>query len=373
MTPAYLASGPLVWVVTIVITTLLLVATTKALWLVVPLLLAIILYYMLFPIVRRLELGGMSRETAAALVVGVVAVLAIAVMVPTVPWLVGQAVSGEEVLNRYLAGGRVLIDRTLDTLESQFAFLKRMEFRAEVGRRASEFGDTFVQKKLAEALLGAATGLPILLIAPFLAFFLLRDGGRFLRMLASAVPNSFFERSIHMFDQVHSTARNYFQGLLRLTAIDATMLTFGIWAIGISGAPLLGITAALFEWIPVVGSVLAFAMIVLVAATEFPETPSVVYLAVAMFLTVKLLDTFVFVPLTIGRSVRMHPVATVLMIFIGGTVAGVAGLVLALPLAGVVSAVVGTIGAILDDPRLHARHAFAKALMAQRNNADLKL
>jgi len=68
---SYLASGPVVWLITIVITTLLLVAATKALWLVVPLLIAIILYYMLFPIVRRLTLSGIAREPAAAIVAGV--------------------------------------------------------------------------------------------------------------------------------------------------------------------------------------------------------------------------------------------------------------------------------------------------------------
>lgn len=61
----YLPGGPVVWLVTIAITTLLLVASSKALWLVVPLLLAILMYYVLVPVVRRLALTGMGRETAA--------------------------------------------------------------------------------------------------------------------------------------------------------------------------------------------------------------------------------------------------------------------------------------------------------------------
>jgi predicted PurR-regulated permease PerM len=97
----------------------------------------------------------------------------------------------------------------------------------------------------------------------------------------------------------------------------------------------------------------------------------VTYAVVGMFLAVRFLDTFVIMPLTVGRSIRMHPLPTVLMLFIGGTVAGVAGLILAIPLAGVVSAIVGTIGAIIEDPRLRARHRFGKALEAKRVNADL--
>lgn len=369
----YVASGPLVWLVTIGITTLLLVASARALWLVVPLLLAIILYYMLYPAVRRLELNGFGREPAAALVAGGFMVLAVLVLIPTVPWLIAQAVSGEEVLGRYLEGGRVLIERTLHALESQFGFLKRMNFHAEMSRRATEFGDTFMRKELAATLLSAAAQLPTLLLAPFIAFFMLRDGGSLMRQLIGVVPNAFFERTIYMFDRVHNTARNYFQGLLKLALADALFLSVGLWIIGVPGAPILGVAAALFEMIPVVGSALAFAMLVLAAAAEFPGDPWVVYAAVALFLLNRTLDAFVIMPLTVGRSIRMHPVPTVLMLFIGGAVAGIAGLVLALPLAGVVSAVVGTIGGIIDDPRLRARHAFARTLQSRRINADLQL
>ncbi len=85
MKTGYLAGGPLVWLITIVITTLLLVASAKALWLVVPLLIAIILYYMLFPVVRRLSLSGIAREPAAAIVAGSVTLLVVLVLIPLLP------------------------------------------------------------------------------------------------------------------------------------------------------------------------------------------------------------------------------------------------------------------------------------------------
>jgi predicted PurR-regulated permease PerM len=56
-------------------------------------------------------------------------------------------------------------------------------------------------------------------------------------------------------------------------------------------------------------------------------------------------------PLTVGRSLHMHPLPTVLLIFIGGAVAGIAGLNLALPIAAVVMVVAGTVGGVLDSPR----------------------
>lgn len=367
----YLASGPLVWVATFVCTTLLLLAFKQALWLVVPFLLAIILYYALFPAVRYVTLKGVDRETAAALVAGAALVMGIAALVPTLPWLAAQAVSGQEAVFRYLAGGRLLVERSLVMLESQFAFLRDLDFHTEMTRRMDEFGTRYVKEHLAEALLGVAAWLPAMLLAPFLAFFFLRDGRRFLKYIAEGVPNAYFERTLYMIDRVHGTARAYFQGLLKLTLIDTVCLAVGLAAIGMPSAFALGLMSAVLAWVPFIGSVIACVIVVLVAATDFPATPWVVYAAIGLFLVVRLLDDFVFMPLTVGRSLHMHPLPTVLFIFLGGAVAGVPGLILVLPLAGVVMVVAGTIGGIVNDPRLGARHAFSKKLRQERITADL--
>ena len=368
----YLASGPLVWVATFVCTTLLLVAFKQALWLVVPFLMAIILYYVLFPAVRYVTLKGVDRETAAAIVAGVALVIGVAALVPTLPWLAAQAVSGQEAVFRYLAGGRLLVDRTLVMLESQFSFLRDLDFHSEMTQRMDEFGGTYVKEHLAEALLAVAAWLPAMLLAPFLAFFFLRDGRRFLKYIAEAVPNAYFERTLYMIDRVDGTARAYFQGLMKLTVIDTICLAIGLAAIGMPSAFALGLMSAVLAWVPFIGSVIACVIVVLVAATDFPTSPWVVYAAISLFLVVRLLDDFVFMPLTIGRSLHMHPLPTVLFIFLGGAVAGVPGLILVLPLAGVVMVVAGTIGGIVNDPRLGARHAFAKKLEKRRITADLQ-
>ena len=92
----------------------------------------------------------------------------------------------------------------------------------------AEFGGTYVKEHLADALLGTAAWLPALLLAPFLAFFFLRDGRRFLKFLGEAVPNAYFERTLYMIDRVDGTARAYFQGLLKLTVIDTICLALGL-------------------------------------------------------------------------------------------------------------------------------------------------
>ena len=112
---------------------------------------------------------------------------------------------------------------------------------------------------------------------------------------------------------------------------------------------------------------------VLVAATALPNDPWVVYWTAGVFVFVRMLDNFFFIPLTVGRSIQMHPLPTVLMVFIGGAVAGIPGLILALPVAGVVSAIVSTIGGIVQDPRLRARNAYARATAREAGQRRLRV
>ena len=136
-----------------------------------------------------------------------------------------------------------------------------------------------------------------------------------------------------MFERVDATAKNYFQGLLKLTAIDTVVLGAGFLIVGVPNAIAIAFIAALLEWIPLVGSIVGLRARCAGRRQQPPNRPVGRLRVVGVFAVNRLLDNFFFIPLTVGRSVRMHPLPAVLMVFIGGAVAGIPGLILALPLA----------------------------------------
>lgn len=364
-------SGPLVWLSIIGGTTLLLFLLQKILWLVVPSLLALLVYYLLLPAVRRLILLGMSIENAVTLVsLGAFAVIGSMLLV-FFPSLAARASNWEDWLGRYLEGGMTFMVDALRQLENNIAFLSHAKLADNAREAIAEFSATFITRHLGDALMTVAAWTPSLLLAPFLAFFFLRDGPRFKKFLTRAVPNAYFERTLKLLEEVDRTARLYFQGLLKLTVLDALCLAVGLWLLGINAPLLLGILTAVLAWVPYIGSILGCALVVLVVATDFPGQTDLAYGAITLFILVRLLDDFVFMPLTIGRSLHMHPLLTVLMIFVGGAVAGVTGLMLALPLLGVMMVLGEAIGQIVNDPRLRARHRYAERLLRRRIQADL--
>lgn len=365
-------TGPIVWAAIIGSTSVLLFLFQKVLWLVVPFLLALIIYYLLHPLHKRLVLMGVLHESAA-IIVGGVAFLALGLLlVVSAPSIAASAASWDATLARYVDGGLGFIANTLGALERRFVFLAHAHVADNAAIAIREFFDTFGQKYLTAIALTIAAWLPTLLLSPFFAFFLLRDGLRFKKFLSGAVPNAFLERTLYLIHQVDRTARLYFVGIIMLTALDAATLAVGLWLIGVSGAVLLGVVTAVLAWVPYVGSIAGCVLVVLVAATDNPGDPNIAFAAIGLFILVRLLDDFLFMPLTIGRSLRLHPLLTVLMIFVGGAVAGVTGLLLVLPLLGVVMVVGETLGHVLSDPRLRARHAHANRLIAERVNSDLR-
>ena len=368
-TPHY-GSGPVVWSGIIAATCLLLFVFQKMLWLVVPFLLALILYYMLYPPVQRLVYRGMSRDAAASVVtLGFLAMVGIGFTL-MLPWLASRLADGQAWIERYMQGGLKLLDRSLRMLEAKWALLANAQVADSVVQRLDNLGGHF-SEHLEPLAMGIAAWTPSLLLAPFVAFFLLRDGQRFKRFLGGAVPNAFFERTLYLLHEVDRTARAYFQGLIELTVLDTFTLAAGLWLMGFPGALALGFICAVLAWIPYIGSILGGLLVVLVAATDFPDAPAMAYWAIMLFIFVRLLDDFFYMPLTIGKSLHMHPLLTVIMIFVGGAVAGVPGLMLVLPVLGVVMVVGATIGEVVTDPRLMARHRHARDLRRQQASADL--
>ncbi|WP_338768305.1 AI-2E family transporter [Massilia sp. METH4] len=365
-------SGPIVWCGIIAATCVLLYLMQRVLWLSLPFLLAIILYYMLLSPFQRLLRMGFSRNTAAMLVgAAFVLVMLLASLLAAV-WIPAPTTEWHDMPGRYLDAGVRFMRNMLGAVERQFPFLRQARLGDSVNLNLAEYSREFLQRHLGDVLVTAAAWVPSLLLAPFLAFFFLRDGRRFKRFLARAVPNAFFEKTLFLLHEVDQTARRYFHGMLKLTVIDTVVLATGLWAIGLPSPLLLGFIAAVLAWVPYVGSIAGCLLVVLVASADTPDNNAVAYSAIVVFIIARLLDDFIFMPMTLGRSLRMHPLVTVVMLFVGGALAGVTGLMLVLPLLGVAMVVGETIGVLVTDARLQARHRYARSLRVKQASVDLK-
>jgi len=363
MNNAFRQPGAVTMVVTILVTCLILFLFQKIIWLVVPGLLALMIYYCLRPLTERLVLWGVRHELAVTATVGVVLVITVAIVFISAPLLLTRVAHLQSAVDRYLGGGQKLLQSTITGLEEVAPVLKRVSSGRQVDLH--EFTDQFVKQHLGQLTLQLLKWLPSLFLVPYLTYFLLMDSTRLKKFLIRSIPNAFFEKSLLLFARLDESLRSFFQGLLVLACLDTLCLASGLFVLGVSPALLLGLTAAILSWIPYLGSVVGCIMVVLVAATDFPDHPSIAYSCLALFLCVRLLDDFVFLPLTIGRKLHIHPLLSVLMFFLGATVAGATGLVLALPVLGVVGVVCDIVAQVVMDRRLRFRYRAAREFVEE--------
>ena len=351
--------GAATLLVVIVSTCLLLFLFQKIICLVLPVLLALMLYYCLRPVVEALIVRGMHRETAAKVVCLFQLIVAAAAFVLAL-LLLARSGSWQGSFDRYLAGGQNLLRKSADALEKSTPMFKKMSLGVQVDQHVQQFIDGFVEKNLLPVTLLFLKWLPSVLLIPYITYFMLTDSARLKKYIIQSVPNAFFEKALLLFSHLDASLQNYFQGLLALTFLDAGCLGLGLALLGMANAFWLGLAAAVLAWIPYLGSVVGCVIVVLVAATDFPDQTWTAYACLVLFLAVRILDDFVFLPMTIGRKLRVHPLLSVLMLFLGVTVAGATGLVFALPLFGVVAVIGETVAQVVADPRLRARYKAAR-------------
>jgi len=365
--------GLIAWCGIIGSTCLLLFLFQKILWLVVPFLLALLLYYLLSPLSKKLVMSGLSSDIAAAILSGAFLLMVTGGLLLIYPVVIANAGEWQHSLMRYLEGGSRVVETLVYNMQQKFSFLRHSDISVAVRDNILGFAENFSDKHLSGAILTAIAWLPSLLLAPIIAYFLLKDGARLRKFIGETIPNAYFEKTLYMMYALDRTARLYFVGMLKLAAIDAVFLISGLWLFGIPSPLTLGLIAAVLGWIPYIGPIIGCVLAIMVTASDFPGDISLVYAVIGLFALLRVLDDFVFAPYVIGKNMSIHPLLTLLMFFIGEAIAGIAGLMLVIPILGIVMVIGETLGIILRDTRLLARHTYARKLHERAANRDLEL
>ncbi|MDF3038081.1 MAG: hypothetical protein K0Q71_787 [Thermomicrobiales bacterium] len=132
---------------------------------------------------------------------------------------------------------------------------------------------------------------------------------------------------------VHIISRifgSYTRGVITESIVVGLLTGFGYFVIGVEVWLPLGVIAVVGEMVPIIGSWIAFFIAMpVVLATQ----PDKALLALGLFVVVQLLGSWLLAPRIRGGSVNLTPAATILVLALGGAIAGPLGIILALPAA----------------------------------------
>ncbi len=137
--------------------------------------------------------------------------------------------------------------------------------------------------------------------------------------------------------EIGQTMGGYVRGVLIEAAIIGILVFAGMWLIGVRYAAILATLAAFGEVIPYIGPIVAAIPGVILALYESPTQGLIV---LGFYLGLQLLESYVLFPLVVGSQSEIPPLLIIVGLLAGGTIGGVLGALVAVPLAGALRVVV---------------------------------
>lgn len=171
----------------------------------------------------------------------------------------------------------------------------------------------------------------------FIAFFFLKDENMFEEGWFLFIPFKHHEATHKIIAECKSLLKRYFIGVILEVIGVMTLISCGLWIFGVENALLIGFFGGVMNIIPylgpIIGSLIALTLGVTttLASGSYDELLPVLIKIVSIQMVVNFIDNNILVPLIYSKSVKSHPLEIFLVIMMGGSLAGLLGMLLAVP------------------------------------------
>ncbi len=292
----------------------------------IALLLAFVISYLTRPLILPLERAGFSYNQSLIIIfitgLGLLSLLGIWLF----PLALEQVAHLQTEWPRYFEGIAALIETTEMKIKNWLSI--DIELRKVGEARLAALGKLIV-KGLPARVMQLAT---ILLLAPFLAFFMLKDGHRLSKSFMVLVPNNLFEMVLDLQYQINKQLGLFIRARFTEAFIVGLVTFAGLSIIACPFPLLLASFAAATNLIPYLGPIIGAAPAIIVALVNH-FTPLDLFFLVLVYIVAQSIDTGILIPLLVARIVNLHPVTVVLLIILGGQFMGILGMIISIPLA----------------------------------------
>ncbi|MFH0806704.1 MAG: AI-2E family transporter [Candidatus Brennerbacteria bacterium] len=150
------------------------------------------------------------------------------------------------------------------------------------------------------------------------------------RFLKVILPDAYERAFLSVFTRFKEKIRNWFSAQLGLSLAVGIIVALGLWLLGVRYYLALGLLAAVFEIVPIIGPIITGVVGFLIA---IGDSWTLGFYALIFFFLVQQLENHILTPIVMGRAVKVHPVMVVMALLVGGNVAGFAGILLSVPIA----------------------------------------
>lgn len=294
------------------------------------LLLSALIAYILDPIASYLEAKGMSR-TSATIIIFLVFFIFIGVSIwVLLPGLLGELYTLQQNLN--LNDTTSLTKKIESFISSNLGFIdvKNLNIEEKVRNEISVLTD-----QLLSMLANLISIISIVVIIPFVVFFLLKDGRKMKKSFIHLIPNRYFEMTLNVIHKIDQQLGWYLRGQFTEAFVVGLLSVMALWLLDVQYFIIIGIFAGLANMIPYVGPIAGAVPAIVITLINGRDPIRILYVVIA-FAIVQLIDNIILQPLVLSKSVNLHPLIIVFAVLIGGQFFGLLGMLLAVPVAGII-------------------------------------
>lgn len=280
-----------------------------------------------------------SRAVAVLLTLTLLTALATAVVWLIIPPLIDGLTQIKDALLSYLVSGHIRnvnLPSWLDHLIQQWLDQAKIQSLLRSDNLMNTLRDSLPHvwnmvvstANLVMSLAGAAFGVLYL-------FFLLLDYDRYTTAWLEWIPRGQRDFLHRLSEDLGHNMRGYFRGQALVALSNCVMFTLGFWIIGLPMPLGMGLCVGLISFIPYV-QVLGFLPAAVLALIEMSETGrsfwALMTLVLLVYIVVQVLQDTIFTPRIMGKIMGLSPAMVLLSLSVWGYMAGIIGLIVALPL-----------------------------------------
>jgi len=326
----------------------LLVVVLAVEYLLVSCLRAFVIADLLGPLVNHIERNGANRVSATILVF----VSAGSLLVLLAAWVfpyIGNALSGlQNEAPKYITGFSHLLQEGESRLTEILGPISQSIDATQYAETAltnwsQNFFDQF-PRFLKQFF-------TVMLLGPFLAFFMVKDGRGILRGLLGIVPNNTFEAALSLLHQINQQIGSFVRARLLEAIIVGFVTWVGLAMIQFPFAILLAVFAGLTNLIPYIGPVIGFVPALVIGLVNGLHSVDLALL-ILVYLVAQAIDVMFLIPVVVAKIVDLHPVTVIIVIIAGSQVLGILGMIISIPVAATLKVTIGTIYRHITEARV---------------------
>ncbi|RPI18918.1 MAG: AI-2E family transporter [Ignavibacteriae bacterium] len=291
----------------------------------ITLLICLLIALILNPAVDYLESLGINRTLSILIIFLLIGIFVYSILSIFLPSISGQ-IDSLKIAYKELE----VSDKVRDWerwLEKNVPYLKRGDVAKEI---ENSFKGSYT--KLQDLLSSIVSLVLLIIIIPFITFFILKDRKAIKNGFISLVPNRYFEMTVNIVDKIEKQLSIYVRGWIFDAFFVGTLSITGLSILGINNAFLIGSVAGLGHLIPYAGPVIGAVPAILISVIQFGDASMVIPIII-MFTIIYLLDSSAAQPFIFSKSADMNPITVIAVLLVGNELLGAFGALIAIPVA----------------------------------------